>query len=330
SKNDYSQLREDKDRPLYNRAIRGVYPFGSTIKPFFALNGLNEKVIDPDNKLFCNGYFYLPGVHRAWRDWNHKKGGHGRVAVHGAIMCSCDVFFYTLAVKVGIVKMGNILHQFGFGELTHIDVTDELPGVVPSPEWKRRTQKEKWYPGDTVISGIGQGFMLTTPIQLANATATLSVRGVRHQPQLLSKFQKPNGEMITQPPILQKPIEVKDPHYWDIVIDAMADVIRSARGTAYVKFGQTTLYTAAAKTGTAQVYRPPMYADKKDEDVPLQYRDNSMFIAFAPVEKPEIAIAVVAENSHAAAKVARAVFDAYFTNKLPTPTPNVGAPNAQS
>lgn len=313
SKKDYQALREDKDRPLYNRAIRGVYPFGSTIKPFYAIEGLDEGFIDPDYKLHCNGYFYLPGVNKGWRDWNHKKGGHGRVGVHGAIMCSCDIFFYTLATRMGITRMDKVLHQFGFGELTHIDVTDELPGLVPTPKWKKKTQNQGWYPGDTVISGIGQGFLLTTPMQLANAVATLSVRGIRHQPQLLSKIQKPNGEVIEQAPILQAPIELKNPDNWNVVIDAMHDVVASPRGTAYVKFGQTNLYTTAAKTGTAQVYRPPALADKKDEEVAVQYRDNSLFIAFAPVEDPQIAIAVIAENSHAAAKVARAVFDAYFT-----------------
>jgi penicillin-binding protein 2 len=309
---DYQQLREAADKPLYNRAVRGLYPFGSTIKPFYALQGLNENIVSPDTSVFCNGYFSLPGVSREWRDWNHKKGGHGRVTVHEAIMKSCDIYFYTLATKMGITKMDTVLHQFGFGDVTHIDLQEELPGVVASPAWKKKTQHQSWYPGDTVISGIGQGFMLATPLQLANGTAALSKRGVRYQPQLVHKVEKPSGEIIPQPPILQNPVVMKDERSWDVVINAMKDVISSAQGTAYVKFGHPDLYTAAAKTGTAQVYRPPSLSDKKDEEVAEQYRDNSLFIVFAPVENPQIALAVVAENSHAAAKVARAVLDAFF------------------
>lgn len=312
SKNDYQQLREASDKPLYNRAVRGLYPFGSTIKPFLALQGLNENIFSPETSLYCNGYFRLPGVSREWRDWNHKKGGHGTVNVHSAIMESCDIYFYTLAQKMGIAKMGVILNQFGFGELTHIDLHEELPGVVASPAWKKKNQRANWYAGDTIISGIGQGFMLTTPLQLAHATATLSTRGQRFQPQLVHKVEKPSGEIIVQPPIVQTPVLVEDEQTWDVIIDAMKDVVSSPQGTAYVKFGHPDLYTAAAKTGTAQVYRPSHLSDKKDEEVPEQYRDNSLFIAFAPVDKPTIAIAVVAENSHAAAKVARAVLDAFF------------------
>jgi penicillin-binding protein 2 len=312
SNRDYQQLREATDRPLYNRAVRGLYPFGSTIKPYYALQGLNEEIVSPEDTVFCNGYFSLPGVSRQWHDWNHKKGGHGRVNLHDAIMGSCDIYFYTLAQKMGISKMDDILHQFGFGELTHIDLQEELPGVVASPAWKKKTQHASWYPGDTIISGIGQGFMLATPLQLANATAALSLRGIRYQPQLLHKVEKPSGEVIAQAPIVQTPVVLKDPEDWDVVIDAMKDVVSNPRGTAYVKFGNPELYTAAAKTGTAQVYRPTALADKKDEEVAEKYRDNSLFIVFAPVEKPQIAVGVIAENSHAAAKVARALLDTFF------------------
>lgn len=312
SNSNYKQLREAADRPLYNRAVRGQYPFGSTIKPFYALQGLNEEVVSPDDSVYCNGYFQLPNVSKVWHDWNHKKGGHGRTNIHDAIMQSCDIYFYTLAQKMGISKMDSILQQFGFGELTHIDIHEEIPGVVASPDWKKKYQHARWYPGDTIISGIGQGFMLATPLQLASATATLSQRGTRFQPQLLHKVEKPSGEIVTQAPIAKKPVAIRVDEDWDVVINAMRDVIANARGTAYVKFGQTDLYTAAGKTGTAQVYRPTSLADKKDEEVEEKYRDNSLFIAFAPVDKPQIALAVIAENSHAAAKIARAVLDAFF------------------
>lgn len=312
SNSNYKQLREAADRPLYNRAVRGQYPFGSTIKPFYALQGLNEEVVSPEDSVYCNGYFQLPNVSKVWHDWNHKKGGHGRTNLHDAIMQSCDIYFYTLAQKMGISKMDTILQQFGFGELTHIDIHEEIPGVVASPDWKKKYQHTRWYPGDTIISGIGQGFMLATPLQLASATATLSQRGTRFQPQLLHKVEKPSGEIVTQAPIAKKPEAIRVDEDWDVVINAMKDVISNARGTAYVKFGQTDLYTAAGKTGTAQVYRPTSLADKKDEEVEEKYRDNSLFIAFAPVDKPQIALAVIAENSHAAAKIARAVLDAFF------------------
>jgi penicillin-binding protein 2 len=227
-------------------------------------------------------------------------------------MESCDIYFYTLGTKLGISKMDTILNKFGFGELTHIDLQEEIPGVVATPAWKKKTQHANWYPGDTVNAAIGQGFMLATPLQLAHGVATLASRGVRYQPQLLHKVEKPSGETIVQPPILQTPVVLKDDHGWDVVINAMKDVVSSPQGTAYVKFGHPDLYTAAAKTGTAQVYRPSALADKKDEEVAEQYRDNSLFIVFAPVENPKIAVGVVAENSHAAAKVARAVLDAFF------------------
>lgn len=319
SNRDYQQLRNAADRPLYNRSVRGLYPFGSTIKPFLALGGLDDETVFAHDSLYCNGYFYLPGVSRPWRDWNHKRGGHGRVTVHDAIMESCDIYFYTLANKMGIRKMGTILQQFGFGELMHLDMSEELPGVVPSPEWKRKTQHASWYPGDTILSGIGQGFMLATPLQLASATATLAERGTRYQPQLLDKVEKPSGQIIPQPPILQTPVVMKDSEDWDVVINAMKDVVNNPQGTAYRKFAHPGLYIAAAKTGTAQVYRPPAYADQKDEDVPEKYRDNTLFIVFAPVENPQIAMAVVAENSHAAGTIARNVLDVFFTKPTDQP-----------
>ncbi len=315
SNNDYQQLREAADRPLYNRAVRGLYPFGSTIKPFLAIQGLNEEIYSPHNTLFCNGYFQLPGVAHVWHDWNFKRGGHGTVDVRRAIAESCDVFFYVLAQKLGITKMGEILNQFGFGELTHIDLDEELPGVVPTPEWKKKTQHANWYTGDTIISGIGQGFMLTTPLQLAHATATLSMHGVGYQPQLIQKVEKPSGKIVEQARKPLPPIVLKDDNDWNVVIEAMKDVVNSPRGTAYsalTKFGHPDAYIAAAKTGTAQVYRPSALHGLKDEQVAEKYRDNTLFIAFAPVDKPTLAVAVVAENSHNAAKVARAVFDAYF------------------
>ena len=312
SNNDYQQLRQAADKPLHNRAVRGLYPFGSTIKPYFALQGLETNTVSPNTAVYCRGFFQLPGVSRQWRDWNHKKGGHGHTTLHDAIRESCDIYFYTLGTKLGITKIDTILNQFGFGELTHIDLQEELPGVVASPAWKKKTQHASWYPGDTVNAAIGQGFMLSTPLQLAHGVAAIANRGVRYQPQLLHKVEKPTGDTIVQPPILISPVVLKDKEAWDVVIDAMEEVISSPQGTAYVKFGHPDLYTAAAKTGTAQVYRPSALADKKDEEVAEQYRDNSLFIVFAPVEKPKIAVAVVAENSHAAAKVARAVLDAFF------------------
>lgn len=301
---EYQALQNAPGRPLFNRSLRGQYPFGSTIKPFLALEGLNSGVIDDKFKIRDPGYFNLPGASHTYRDW--KKGGHGTVDVSKAVTISCDTFFYTIGVKMGISHIKAILNDFGFGHLTGVDLGEELPGLVPSPQWKKRIKGQTWYPGDTVVSAIGQGYMLTTPLQLANGTAILSMRGHGYRPHFLIKWRDANGHMHDNPPVPLPPVNV-DPKYWDIVIAAMRNVVLPG-GTA-AAFGQTP-YTVAGKTGTAQVFST--HGRGQSKNLPKHLRDNTLFIAFAPVDKPQIAVATIVENSKLAKQVSRKVFDAYF------------------
>jgi penicillin-binding protein 2 len=304
SSSEYKALQTMEGKPLYNRTIRGLYPLGSTIKPFLALEALNSHIIDNNFKIRDPGYFSLPNSSHVYRDW--KKGGHGTVDVIKAITVSCDTFFYTVGVKMGIMNIDAILHDFGFGKLTGIDLNEELAGLIPSPEWKRRVKHQAWYPGDTVVSSIGQGFMLTTPLQLANGVAIISMRGQGYQPHLLIKSEDETGKISPNKPI-PLPVLKADQKYWDMVFQGMQNVV--AGGGTAAAISQAP-YTIAGKTGTAQVYSTQGREIAKN--VPKHLRDNTLFIAFAPVENPQIAIAVIVENSKDAKFVARKVLDSYF------------------
>lgn len=216
---------------------------------------------------------------------------------------------------MGIAAIEDMLVQFGFGQLTHVDLNEEAPGLVPNKHWKLQNKGVSWYPGDTVITSIGQGFMLASPLQLANATASLSQKGKRFRPHLLQKsVQSDNGKMQEYKILEEYPMHLKDDNYWTIVAEGMLAVITSNEGTGY-RFGRTAPYSVAAKTGTAQVFGGHQYEKVRYEDIPEYLRDNSLFIAFAPYEDPEIALAVVVENDFAASNVARKVLDAYFELK---------------
>ncbi len=310
SQKDYQELLNSSERPLYNRAIRGQFAAGSTIKPFLAINALNLGIIDINFKVVDHGIFQLPHIAHIYHDW--RKGGHGVVNVVDAITMSCDIFFYTLAVKVGIHQIDDILNAFGFGKATGIDMPDELGGIVPSPEWKQKVTGQPWYPGDTVNTGIGQGAVLVTPLQLAAATATLANRGLRYQPHLLHKSQDPIYGTVIKPAVALPPVILKEPGTWDIVFQGMQQVLRSQHGTAWL-IGHNMPYTAAAKTGTAQVYG----RDSKitDDMVKKRLRNNHLFISFAPVENPKIAISVIVEHVNTATKVAREVLDYYLVTE---------------
>ncbi len=312
---EYKALREDPKRPLYNRALRGLYPPGSTVKPFFGLQGLDTGVITPTFKIRDPGWFALAGVSRVWKDWNYKKGGHGIVDVHKAIVQSCDTFFNTLANKMGINRMSDILNRFGLGNPTGLDVKEELGGVVPSPVWKRAALGQGWYGGDTINVGTGQGFTLVTPLQMASAVSGMANHGVRYQPRFLLKIQKPTGQLAMVKPITRPQVKLNDAKNWDLVIAAMRDVVESPRGTAH-SLSNGSSFSAAGKTGTAQVYRPSAYGDEDSPSMPSKYRSHAWFIAFAPVEDPQIAIAVLVEHHpHQAVVVARQLLQYYF---LPT------------
>lgn len=306
----YKELRDSPDKPLYNRAIRGIYPFASTIKPFLATAGLESGVVGVGYAIRDPGFYVLPGLHHAYRDW--KKEGHGIVNLPKAITVSCDVYFYGLAVKLGVDRLYTYLRKFGFGMLTGIDVDEELPGLVPSVEWKRKKYHAKWFMGDTVVAGIGQGYMLTTPLQLAQGVATIANRGKRFQPRLLMKIERPDGTIEELKPIHAPNFDLKNPKNWDVIINAMGNVTSTPQGTAAVAFAKTP-YIVAGKTGTAQLTKiVGENVHGGDRALPKHLRNHKLFISFAPIENPQIAMAVIVENSTLAPKVARAIYDYYF------------------
>lgn len=329
SNQDFQQLQQSPDRPLYNRAVRGLYPFASTVKPYLALEGLESETVDEDFSIQDPGWYRLKN--RVFHDW--RPHGHGVVNISKAITQSCDIYFYTLAAKMGIQHIDSILNAFGFGKATGIDLDDELPGNVPSPAWKRREKGEGWYPGDTVITAIGQGFMQATPLQIANGVAAIAMRGKRFQPYLLLSEKEANiKQTAPEAPTPLEPVKLKDEDHWDTIIDAMRDVVETAEGTAYYRFGQNHPYIAAGKTGTAQVYsrkRAPGEEGEEDQStIAENLRDHSLFVAFAPIDHPKIAVAVIVENTNLAVGVARKVLDYYLVGPPPPPLPAGNTDNA--
>jgi penicillin-binding protein 2 len=310
STKDYKILSNALQRPLFNRAVRGVYPPASTIKPFVALAGLDKGFVTPSTHIDDPGHYKLPTARHIYRDW--KKTGHGIINVKRAITVSCDTYFYQLGNKMGISNIASMLTQFGLGNATHIDLFEEASGIVPSPRWKRASKGVSWYPGDTIISAIGQGFMLATPLQMANAVAALAQKGTRYQPHLLIKTINSDNEHIKYfKPIAKSSIALNDETNWTLIAEAMHSVLTSPEGTGY-RFGRNPPYPVAGKTGTAQVYSGHQYEKTRYEDIPEALRDNSLFIAFTPVERPEIALAVVVENDVLASTVARKMLDTYY------------------
>ncbi|MDG2155051.1 MAG: penicillin-binding protein 2 [Gammaproteobacteria bacterium] len=318
STKNYKALRDDLDQPLFNRALRGRYPPGSTIKPIIGLAGLDQKAATAGRKILCRGYYSLPGKTHRYRDW--KPEGHGMVDLHDAIAQSCDTYFYELAVELDIDNIAPMLKQFGLGEPTGIDIGGEAAGLIPSREWKRANfrdqQDQVWFPGETVITGIGQGYLLTTPLQLAEATAALATRGKRFQPILVKAIKDSlSGEISEQPHIEKAAISGISQRDWNEIIEAMRGVITDPKGTAR-SIGYQAPYTLAGKSGTAQVFTLAQDTEYDAEEVTERMRDHALFVAFAPIEEPQIAIAVVVENggsgSGVAAPIARAVMDAYL------------------
>jgi penicillin-binding protein 2 len=312
SDKEYQALLNDEDRPLYDRTIRGLYPPGSTVKPIFALQGLDTGTITPTDTIFDPGYFKLPNSKHIFHDW--KTGGHGEEDVTKAIMQSCDTFFFTLGNRMGIDNLDIILAEFGFGQLTNIDLPNELPGVVPSPAWKTKHYQTMWYPGDTINTSIGQGNTQVTLIQLADAAAALSMRGERFKPYLLYATEDDDNQKVLIASTPLPPVKIKTSQTWDIVINAMHRVI-SEEGTGW-GFGIPKNYTAAGKTGTAQTTsifnRSEIYTN-----VAKKLRPDSWIIVFAPVENPQIAIAVLVEHDPgAAASISRKVADYYFKHPI--------------
>ena len=318
SQTSYRALQQDPDRPLFNRALRGSYPPGSTIKPLLALGGLEHELVDPEHRMLCRGFYTLPGSSHRYRDW--KREGHGLMDMNSAVAQSCDTYFYDLARHMGIDVMAEFLTQFGLGELTGIDVAGEKYGLVPTRAWKKtafsRREDQVWFPGETVIAGIGQGYMLTTPLQLAHVTATVATRGKRLQPTLVKGIHDPmSGETRSLDTEALPSVEVAESIYWDQVIGAMVSVVHGARGTARA-IGRDAGYLIAGKSGTAQVFTVAQDEEYDEDEVDERMRDHALFVAFAPAEEPRIAVAVIVENggsgSGVAAPVARAVMDAWL------------------
>jgi penicillin-binding protein 2 len=311
----YKALQDSEDQPMFNRALRGLYPPGSTLKPFVGLAGLEYNVITANRSIYCPGYFQLPNVRHRFRDW--AKWGHGSTNLNDAITQSCDVYFYNLALSLGIDRMHDFLQQFGFGEKTGIDLVGEKTGLFPSQKWKKTSKKVPWAAGDTVITGIGQGFTQTSPLQLARATATLANRGKIVTPYLVDRMIS-SKQILPGPAQSGKVLALQQSNI-DAVIAGMVNVIHGAKGTAK-SIAKGLNYKMAGKTGTAQVYSIKQNA-VYNKNIDLKLRDHALFISFAPADDPQIAIAVVVENGgHGgtiAAPMAAKVMTQFLTGEKP-------------
>ena len=314
----YANLQDNPDKPLFNRAVRGNYPPGSTIKPMLALAALETEATNLTRKNLCIGYFMLPNTTHRYRDW--KREGHGEMDLHDAISQSCDVYFYEISVKLGIDNMHYYLDQFGLGQASGVDVRGERVGINPSRKWKEQAfsnlADKRWYHGETVIASIGQGYMLASPLQLASAAATLATRGVRYQPHLVAAWEDPlTGKRTLTKPKRSGQVEIQNEFYWDSVIGAMNEVMQGPRGTARA-VGVGAPYRMAGKSGTVQVFSVGQDEEYKEEEIAERLRDHALFIAFAPLDNPQIAVAVIVENgssgSRVAAPIARAIMDQYL------------------
>jgi penicillin-binding protein 2 len=322
----WTELNNSPDRPLNNRAIAGVYPPGSTFKPFMALAALELGKRRPSSTIHDPGYFVFGD--RRFRD--SKPGGHGVVDLYKSIVVSSDTYYYMLANDMGIDAIAGFMKRLGLGSPTGIDLQGEAAGVLPSQEWKmkrfRRPEQQRWYPGETISIGIGQGYNAYTPIQLAQAMATLAANGEMYRPRVVGHIENPRTrERRSFEPELTSQVPLKR-EWVDFVKRAMAGV--NKEGTGARTFAKAE-YTSGGKTGTAQVIGMKQNEKYDEAKVAERHRDHSLFIAFAPLEKPIIALAVIVENggfgARAAAPVSRTVLDYYLVGKLPPglqePTP---------
>jgi len=311
SSRDYSALRESPDVPLFNRTVQGQYPPGSTVKPMVALAGLEAGLIDPEYTVPDPGFYRLPGDRRRYRDWILRIRGTGhapQVDLKMAIAESCDVYFYDLARRLTVDGMHAYLEHFGLGEQTGIDTTAERRGVLPSTAWKRSAMNQPWYPGETLSVGIGQGYMLTTPLQLAVATSVIATRGERRDPRIVQWLGNDRVEAPLREPVMA------DGANWDAIVEAMREVVHGRRGTAKA-IARGLDYEMAGKTGTAQVIGIAQDAVYNEDEIDERHRNHGLFVAFAPLEAPTIAVAVIVENgggSSAAYPIARTVIDAWL------------------
>jgi penicillin-binding protein 2 len=336
SRSEFAALNDDIDKPLFNRALRGTYPSGSTIKPVIALAGLTYHVVDPGREEFCGGVWHLPGSSLLFREG--KTGRHGYVDLIHAIGRSCDVYFYGLASTLGVDRIAAFMAPFGYGENTGIDIAGEKPGILPSPEWKKKTFKRAadqiWFPGETVNFGVGQGYLLVTPIQLAHVASVIAQRGKSFRPRLVTGVRMADGSIQAIAPFENPSIKNVSQADWDTVIKGMEGATSCAPqcGTASGPF-KGVGYVVAGKTGTAQVFTVSR-SEKLTDKEPERLRDHAWFIAFAPVDAPRIAVAVLVENggfgSAAAAPIARKVMDTYLLHKETPKEVETATPQAQA
>lgn len=319
SSKDYSALRDSPDLPLFNRSLRGSYPPASTVKPIIALAALETNTITAEDTVWDPGFYQITRNGRRYRDW--KRWGHGHVDLNLALAQSCDVWFYENGHKMGVEPMSEMLGKFGIGRDTSLDQPEALTNFLPSREWKEGSRRLPWYPGDSINLSIGQGFLVMTPLQMATATAVMANRGRWVQPRMLQGvLDEVGGDPQPYAPMLnrkEKPddIQLKNPAHWQQVIDGMVSVMHGPKGTAR-RSAVGTPYTIAGKTGTAQVVGIAQDAVYDAKSLAERHRDHALFVAFAPVEDPKIALAVVVENagggSSKAAPVAREVLDAWL------------------
>jgi penicillin-binding protein 2 len=301
----WRRLNDSVHKPLINRVVSGIYPPGSTLKPFVALAALENNIRRPPFSIIDKGFYNMPNQSKTFKDW--KKGGHGEVDLIKAIAVSCDTFFYGLGVELGIPKLNNVLKRFGFGKKTNIDMPNEKKGLIASAEWKKRNYNKKWYQGETAITAIGQGYTQTTPIQLALATAKLINPNKNLRPHLLKESSTSN--------YMQYRIDNStNKNDLDLVKKGMSLVTKEGGTAAFI--GKTSSYNMSAKTGTAQVFglkKGEVYDESK---LPDKLKDHALFIAFAPSEDPKLVIAIVVENGghggSTAGPIAKKVFDAYL------------------
>ena len=308
----YSALLKSDDKPLFNRAVAGQYPPGSTIKPLFGLIALHTQHVFPHTVIKDPGYFLMEGIDRPWRE--PKKGGHGSsVDLNQAITESCDVFFYEIGARVGIDALSSFSQKFGLGKKTGLDLPGETTGIMPSRQWKIEKRGSAWFDGDTINMSIGQGFMLVTPIQLALMTGIIANKGRFMSPQLI----KAVNSIPIKSQLLNTPFEIQDEH-WKYIHNAMANVVHSSRGTAKL-INKDLNYKIAGKTGTAQVISISAEEDYDKSKLDPSQWDHALFVAFAPLDDPEIAVALIVENgefgSVTAAPIAKSVLDAYMKNR---------------
>ncbi len=312
SQEDWKALIQDKRHPLQNRFISGQYPPGSTFKIVTALAGLEEGIITPETEVYCPGHYRLGrGTYRCW-----KRAGHGSVNLHDALVQSCDVFFYTIGHQLGIDTLAQYANKLGLGRPTGLGLSGEKPGLIPTQQWKKKKKNEAWLAGETISASIGQGFNLVTPLQQALMTATVANGGILLKPHLVKRIEEASGRVreIFDPEIVGR-VNAR-PENMELIRDALRGVVNEDRGTGRV--ARMDNIVVSGKTGTAQVVHLRVTEDTEDdEEIPYQFRDHAWFVAFAPYEKPEVAVAVLVEHGghggSAAAPLAKKLMEAYFT-----------------